>query len=138
MRIVVSGTVNELGLFLAWDDAKLMGLQNCYLGFSKLKKCDLSWKKSIFPIFLTQKMCSIPTFSKWAPVANFSLLSQKTAKLFGFSFISIPVTYIRYITKIKIHGFACSKNCTRKQWHHWIPELKLHLIDIFLINFGHI
>ena len=72
------------------------------------------WKyfQNIWVFQKTQKKMS-KTFSRWAPVANLSFISQKMAELSAFSFFSIPVTL--YYQKNQMHVLACSKSLTRKQ-----------------------
>ena len=73
------------------------------------------------------------TSLRWAPVAMFSLISQKMAELSAFSFFSIPVT-LHILQKLKCMFWHVLKVAQKKnKWHHWISEVQLHLRDTFLL-----
>ena len=78
------------------------------------------------------------TFSRRDPVANFSLISRKMAELFSIHFFIFHYTGFTILQKFKCMFWDVLKVALENECYHWIPELKLHLIDTFLIDFGHI
>ena len=114
-----------------------MGLQNCYLGFSKflkMKKYDNLKKwfwKYFWKFWVFFRRNHVQDILKVSPCSNFQLDISDNGWVIRF-FV------FRYAGYIILHTFNCMfwhdlKVAQENKWCHWISELKLHLINTLLL-----